>query len=120
MKCDGDQLLADARSGDPAAIRAHLDQCKVDPGVVQKVDAALKALTRGRSRDESGYEARVAARMHYVRGRSLSVPKDQLVEEMTERFGIKGNVAMHLAEGRGYAEERAEAERRLRAEADPQ
>lgn len=110
-----DDILQQARRGDHAAVIAYLEGCGVDSVVTRNIAGLLR---RGRGRDAAIFEARVAARMHYVRGRSFSIPRRQLLDEMVDRFGVPRNVAEHLAESRGYAEEREETERRLSAEAD--
>lgn len=96
---------------DDAAIVAHLEECGVNPDAVRYIEAALQR-RGGRERDAAEYEARVEARLHYKRGRAKHTPKQTLIAEMVETFGIPHNIAEHLAEPSGYPAERAEADRR--------
>lgn len=96
---------------DSVAIIAHLREHGIDADYVRCIEAAFQRCG-GRGRDDVVFEARVEARRFYKRGRAQDASKPKLIAEMVTLFGITKNVAEHLAEPRGYAAERAEADRR--------
>lgn len=96
---------------DDATFIAHLEECGVDADAVRYAEALVRR-RGGRDRNDVEFEARVEARRYYKRGRAKQVPKKTLIAEMVSLFEISQNVAEHLAEPRGYAPERVEADRR--------
>ena len=115
---DIEALRRKVLAGDDDAICPLLLAQGNDPAVVRRIDAKLQR-GRGRERDPAAYEKRVRAIIHYVKRGCLGISKPNRIDELIEQFfPHEPNVAKHLANGQGYPEEREEARRRLRAEAD--
>ena len=105
-----DDLMRKARSGDKDAVLAVLSARVRDAEIINHV--AGWHTSRAESMNL------VNARKHYVKRGWVHISKSVRIQELVERFGLLPNVAKHIADGRGYAPVRREAQRQLDAEAE--